>query len=176
MSVIRLTQGQVALVDEEDYERLLSFKWYAWINPPRSTFYAVRSIRIHGKKSAQRIYMHRVITDAQRGEIIDHINRNSLDNRRANLRRVSQHQSTLNRRLLMASNTSGFRGVTPRRRGRAWYAQITVNYRNIYLGTFDSPEEAAVAYDAAALKYYGPEFAQLNFRSLLPKGKGAPTK
>jgi AP2 domain/HNH endonuclease len=154
---INLTRGQVALVDEKDYEWLSSFKWYAWFSPRTKGFYARRSIYPSTGAS-----MHRVILDANPGQIVDHINRNTLDNRRANLRFATISQSNQNTRVLTTRNKSGFRGVSLVRATKKWRVVISLNGRNIDLGRFACIKDAALAYDTAARKLYG-DFAQLNF-------------
>ena len=109
--------------------------------------------------------MHRVIISAVPGQIVDHINRDTLDNRRGNLRIVTARQNVLNSRLLQAHNRSGYRGVCWQSDRRKWRATIHVNRRNIHLGWFHCPEEAARAYDFAA-KQLHEGFSPLNFEEV----------
>jgi hypothetical protein len=150
MKEIPLTQGKVALVDDEDYPHLSAFKWHL------NAGYAARSHPWDGKR--RRTFMHDQLLPAPPGFFTDHRNRNRLDNRRENLRISTRSQNAANRRL-PRTNTSGFRGV--HRSGRGWAATITCAGKHYYLGTFDTPEEAATAYDKKALELFG-EFASLN--------------
>jgi hypothetical protein len=157
MRQIPLTQGQVALVDDEDYAILGQFKWYALRKP--NTFYAMRNVRSTRTASGHTaVKMHQVIMEAE-GRLVDHENGNGLDNRRHNLRfaTVPQNQHNSGRQV---NNTSGYKGVWRDRGG--WRTAIRVNGRRLNLGTFGNPIDAARAYDAAARQHHG-EFAQLNF-------------
>lgn len=158
MKKIPLTRGLFALVDDEDFERLSRHKWRA-----NSGGYAVRdSPSVNGKRHA--IYMHREIMSPASGVVIDHINGDKRDNRRENLRVCSRSENLRNQRR-RSDNTSGFKGVnrhTQKGLRHPWIARVKVNHRGIHLGCFATPEEAARAYDAAALKHHG-EFAHLNF-------------
>lgn len=147
-------KGQhVALVDDADYDFLSAFKWHA--HPMRRTVYAQRALRRpDGGWTTQ--YMHVLMTGWRR---TDHINGDGLDNRRANLREVTNVENARNSRI-PRQNTSGFKGVT--RDGSRWRARIGVNYRNRIIGWFRTPEEAALAYDQAARELFG-EHAALNF-------------
>jgi hypothetical protein len=91
---------------------------------------------------------------------VDHINGNTLDNRKENLRICTQNQNGKNR-LLNKNNVSGYKGVTYKKANKLWCAQIVVNYHKMYLGLFTTAEAAALAYNEAAKKYHG-EFAKLN--------------
>jgi AP2 domain/HNH endonuclease len=159
--VIHLTRDQVTIVDRDDFEWLNQWKWQAEFCPNTSGFYAVRGIKDEaGKPGTAR--MHRLIIGAQPGQIVDHVDRNSLNNTRANLRIVTAEQNSVNCRLLKRHNTSGFRGVSWDKRDKLWRAALSVNRRTIYLGGFKTPEAAAAAYDAAAKKQHGG-FSPLNF-------------
>lgn len=151
-----LTQGKVALVDDEDYERLKHFKWSVLRKPDR--YYARRNI-----KRPQRggIYLHREIMNAPPGMQVDHINGDGLDCRRANMRLATNAENGQNR-IKRVHNTSGFKGVRLDKRRKKWSARIWVNNKEIHLGMFEIIEEAARAYDEAARKYHG-EFARTNF-------------
>lgn len=106
------------------------------------------------------VYMHRLIVEALAGQHVDHANGDRSDNRRENLRTCTRSQNLANR-TKDRDNTSGYKGVFLKRPGR-WFSQIGVNGRLIYLGTFDVPQDAAKAYDAAARSYHG-DFARTNF-------------
>jgi len=105
------------------------------------------------------VYFHRVVFNSvvPRGYVVDHINGNTLDNRKANLRLASRHDNARNCKIPI-DNKSGFKGVIWRPREKKWYAQISVNKKTIYLGTFDDPHVASEAYQLAAKKYFGEFF------------------
>lgn len=157
MKEIPLTRGKVALVDDEDYERLSQFKWWAIrANPQyREVFYAQTGYR------TARTFMHRMIMNPPEGMFVDHINGDGLDNRKSNLRLATHKENMRNKRYLKPGQTSCKKGVYWDRQNSKWRAQITVDGKNIYLGLFASEEGAGRAYDRAAQQYFG-EFAHLN--------------
>ena len=162
MKTIPLTQGREAIVDDCDYEYLMQWKWRFEREAHRRTGYAVRSYRGDGQR--HHLCMHRLVADrsglAVDGKQIDHIDGDGLNNCRSNLRVSTTSQNHANRRP-NRNNTSGFKGVTWKRRWKKWLAQIEVAGHNHYLGGFDDPRDAARAYNEAALKHFG-EFACLN--------------
>lgn len=155
---IPLTKGQVALVDDEDYTWAASIRWqYSATGGEGRQGYAIS--RPGSRKTVKTVYMHRVIAGARRGEVVDHIDGDKLNNRRSNLRPCSHTENARNRPKT-ARNTSGFKGV--KREGRRWIATIRVEGRQRRVGAFDTVIEGARAYDIAAIEHYG-EFARLNF-------------
>lgn len=143
--------GLCAMVDAADYEWLSRFTWRA-ISGGGDTFYAYT--RCHGKLC----YMHRMIMNPPAGMVVDHKNRDGLDNHRINLRNATRRQNSINR--AWDAGVSGFRGVYPC--GDKWQARIGHRRRILYVGLFDDPAEAARAYDRKAIELHG-EFACLNF-------------
>ncbi|MDP9317093.1 MAG: HNH endonuclease, partial [Chloroflexota bacterium] len=131
---ITLTQGKVALVDDEDYESLSSHKWRY-----HNAGYAVRT---EGTRS---VLMHRVIMQAPVGMEVDHINRDRLDNRRTNLRLCSHMENCRNNSTHKGS--SQYKGVYWDKANQRWVSRIVVSYKDIYIGSFSSELEAAHAYD-----------------------------
>jgi len=154
---IPLSQGLYALVDDADFERLTRRKWYA--RRTASGFYAMsnRSRRLGVKRA---VFMHREIINAPPGSICDHVNGNTLDNRRENLRLATSNQNRMNARR-QSNNKTGYKGVSYEiRRGR-WRSDIRPFGEHVFLGYFDDPKSAAIAYNEAAHKYYG-EFSRIN--------------
>jgi uncharacterized protein (DUF2249 family) len=159
MKEINLTKGKVALVDDEDYEYLLQWKWYA-VERGCGIWYAARHTSKGGKSRI--IFMHRVILQTSEGLDTDHRNGNGLDNRRENLRSCShmnniRHQS----RRLSSTKSSLFKGVYLHKDDNLWRVKITVNKKVINIGEFKDETKAALAYNNAATRYFG-EFAKLN--------------
>lgn len=153
---IPLTQGKVALVDDEDAELVLAHRWCA--SKDRTTFYAMRASGSRSDGTRKITRLHTFLTG---WPLVDHINGNGLDNRRANLRPASHSENLRNQRLSRA-NTSGYKGVVWHRASKRWHARIKLNGRTISLKYHATPEDAAHAYDAAAVELHG-EFARLNF-------------
>jgi hypothetical protein len=156
---IYLGDGEWTIVDVDIYYRLGNLKWYLKGN--RGTkFYAVRSVKI-GIGRTKMLSLHREIMNQPKGVLVDHKNNCSLDNRRANLRLATPSQNAQN--APKRKNTSSrFIGISFDKRRKKWRASISYKGKRIWLGYFDNEIDAALAYDAAARKYYG-EFARLNF-------------
>ena len=151
---ITLTQGQTAIVDAADYAWVSQYKWCAMRT--RNTVYAVR-----GTKQGLQL-LHRFILGLEKGDPrnVDHVDENGLNNCRSNLR-IAMH-SPNGANTSRVSGQSRYKGVSPGWRAGKWRAGIKVRYRAIHLGTFNSEEDAARAYDEAAKEYFG-EFANTNF-------------
>ena len=144
---IELTQGQVALVDHEDYERVAAHKWYAHWNRHNNSYYA-RSL-ICGRQ----VYMHSFIMGVKPGEMVDHWNHDTLDNRRANLRRCDAYANMGNGQK-HSDGMGKYKGIMPGKNGR-WKAEICVRRTRHYLGQYGTQEEAYAAYSKAALELRG---------------------
>lgn len=156
MREIPLTSGGFALVDDEDFDRVTEAgSWYA--HESLNTSYATQNYRPDGGKYTTR-RMHSFITGLP---YVDHVNGNGLDNRRTNLRLATASQNQANQRM-RRDNTSGFRGVYWHAPGRRWRALIIAKGKRISLGYYDAREDAARAYDAAAIEFFG-EYARPNF-------------
>ena len=162
MKEIQLTQGKVAIVDDEDFERISQYKWYATCEKRRKkqVFYAQRMSSINGKRIS--IKLHRFIMNNPADFQIDHKNGNGLDNRKSNLRLATAYQNHQNI-IYLKPSASGFRGVYPIKNGKRFEAKISAYGKNYFLGCFNAPEEAARAYDRKAKELHG-EFAVLNFQ------------
>lgn len=152
MKEIKLSQGKVALVDDEDYEYLNQWEWHAAKNG--NTYYAGRYFKINGKQTL--IKMHRLIANTPDGLIVDHIDHNGLNNQKSNLRNCTPQENCFNS---IAWGISKYKGV--RKSGNKFRSSIYVNNKEIYLGVFDREEDAAIAYNEAVKKYRG-EFANIN--------------
>lgn len=158
MKVIELTKGYKALVDDADYEALSQYRWHALDCIGRVI--AVRAI-YNPNGAPRRVYMHRIIANTPDGMETDHINGDTLDNRRANLRTCTHQENTRNAK--PRAHSSKYKGVAYSRQAHKWIAQIRHNNKLIYLGAFDDEADAARAYDDRAIKLFG-EFAYLNKR------------
>lgn len=158
MKKIPLSQGKVALVDDEDYDYLMQWNWC--VKKHRGTYYARRSNWIVGQGQGKATYMHRIIMNTPDNMITDHIDHNGLNNQKTNLRVCTTRDNLRNR---TPKGRSGYLGVFYCNKQRSIYAKINVNRIQSYLGTYATEELAARAYDEAARKIYG-EYANLNFK------------
>lgn len=167
MKEIILTRGKVAIVDDGDYEMLMQWKWLVQNGTGNSKdhWYARRVDTSGGGRKL--ISMHRLIMGiTDKSLVVDHINHNTLDNRKENLRVCTPEQNRKNRRSSTGS-TSKYLGVSKQisKRGDKvytwWKAEIRPTGGYMYLGIFKNEEDAARKYNEAALELYG-EFANLN--------------
>jgi hypothetical protein len=148
---VPIKNTRAALVDDGDALRVGSISWHAFNNSKDQLVYA------RGWHRGRCVLMHRFLLDPPRGVQVDHINGDTLDNRRENIRLATASQNLCNRRPF---GKSGFKGV--HRTRTAWLARIGFDGKSLHLGSFQTAEEAAKAYDAKAKERYG-EFARLNF-------------
>jgi hypothetical protein len=151
---IPLTQGKVALIDDEDFERVNQFKWCA-LKTRGGKFYAER------KENGQHVYLHRFLMDAPADMEVDHIDHNRLNCQKHNMRLATNAGNAKNA-VKHRDNTSGFKGVSFNKGCGKYQSQIRADGVRHFLGYYDDPTEAARAYDAAARKLHG-DFAVANF-------------
>lgn len=143
-----------AIVDSEQFDLLNEFKWCL-----NNNGYAVTRGK-HNQKG-KLIFMHHLVFGIFPLEsLIDHINRNPLDNRVNNLRIANKSENGINR-MENKNNTSGYKGVTYLKNNNKWMAGIKINYKRKYLGSFNTALEASIAYDKEAKKQFG-DYSYLN--------------
>jgi len=150
MREIELTQGQTAIVDDEDYEALNVRSW------------CYHDKYAYSKIDGKVIAMHRHLLDAPKGMDVDHANGDTLDNRRCNIRVCTRSQNMQNFDGFKNRRKSRFKGLQYKKRDKLWEPVITVNGKRIYCGASKDEEQAARNYDRAAIKHFG-EFAKTNF-------------
>jgi hypothetical protein len=155
---IDLGKGHIAIIDDEDAELVVGFKWYA-MKAPHGKFYAAGWK--HMPPGRYFVHLHRLIANAQPTEIIDHIDRDPLNCRRSNLRRSTTHQNCYNKGPRQRPHSSKYKGVFQCRKTGRFRAQITFRGKRTYLGYFASEEEAARAYNEKVIELFG-EFGYLN--------------
>lgn len=148
---IPLTQGKFTVVDDVDFETFSKFKWFFHKG------YALRNSKPDKDGARTIIRLHREILSAPNGLSIDHINGNSLDNRKVNLRFCTHAENLCNRKVSSASKT-GVKGV--QLRANRFIARIGKNGKRIHLGSFKTMDEAISAYEISAIKTHG-EFAKI---------------
>jgi len=151
MREITLTKGKVALVDDEDYERLNKYKW-STNSCAGSIFYARRWVSSKSRGNPHHETMHRHIMNPPNGKGIDHIDGNGLNNQKSNLRIVNQRENCQNRHQIKTSQFPGvhLRTLKNTKTLHRWQAQIQIRDKIKYLGIFKTEEEAQLAYKEAA--------------------------
>jgi len=159
---IPLTQGQVAMVDDEDYERVSEFKWYAHWDLRGRTYTARRGKLVSESEDGKlgHIFLHRFVMDVPKGAEIDHRDHDTLNDQKSNLRICTHSQNNMNK-LKWKGCSSRFKGVSWKKERLKWRAQIQKDNKQHHLGYFNSEEESALAYNKAASKIFG-DFAVLN--------------
>ena len=162
VAYITLTRGYEAVIDADDAPLVSGANWCSL--PTKNTVYAVRGEMCDGK--LRTIYLHRVVMRAVCSSHIDHVDRNGLNNRKANLRKATKAQNQWNTGQ-NARNTSGFKGVSWDRGTNKWRAQISAGRGRKYLGVFITAEEAHAAYQSAAAEMHG------TFAVIQPEQPGA---
>lgn len=153
MKILRIDSPKYGLInvllDDEDYERIKkdfeNLKWTVTKN--RNKFYVQK--RVNGKN----IYLHRYIMNCPKGKYVDHINHNTLDNRKQNLR-ITNNADNLRNGEIRVNNKTGIKGVYFDNKRNKYVANIKVNYKGIFLGRFDTLEEATQIRKEAEIKYW----------------------
>ena len=160
-------RGIFTIVDDEDFEYLSKWKWHALKNP-----FDYRVCRLDRKEDGEwgkMVLLHRIVINAPKGVEVDHINGDSLDNRKINLRLCTSAQNKYNRH--KANSKTGYKGVyLSGFKKNKYYVQIMVDGKGIHLGMFNDLITAAEAYDKAAIKYFG-SFAWTNLQINTKGGK-----
>lgn len=145
MKEIKLTQGQKAIVDDEDFDRLNKHKWCAWWNKGTKSYYAVRNtVLANGKRRLE--YMHRVIHGLAYGDKrqVDHKDHNTLDNRKENLIITTHHKNNQNR-INPSINGVGVYRRKGHNRKKPYKVDVMVNRKMCHIGYYSTKEEAQEA-------------------------------
>jgi hypothetical protein len=143
-----LKNGLNFTIDKDDYDLIKNYSWQT-----NSENYVQTTIN---NKSVK---LHRFLMNPKENEYVDHINHNTLDNRKENLRVCTNEENCRNKRTYK-NNTSGVKGVTWMKKNQVWIARITYNKKRIHLGCFSTLEEAKKSRQEAEIKYFG-EFRYL---------------
>lgn len=158
------TKPLFALVDDDVHDRVFGSKRYATRRKSQAYPYVYRFVEANGSKTCERLHRHILgVIDGidLTGKVIDHINGDPLDNRRENLRVCVDRQNLRNQSMRRVQKTSAYKGVSQSKNHRRWRASIFVDYKRVHIGYFDTPEQAAEAYDNAARSMHG-EYARTN--------------
>lgn len=147
--------GYSVLIDDDDYDIIKSHIWHARMCGTGGP-YVICQERNHYKRKEYKL--HRLITNAQPGDQVDHINLNTLDNRKSNLR-ICTHAENQHNRKMYKTNKSGYKGVYWYKPTKKWKAQISIDGKRISLGYFKDIIDAHEAYKEAAIRLYG-EYAR----------------
>lgn len=132
-----------AIINAKYYDLVVKWKWRLGDGCVTGSIGKEKSIKLH-----------RLITNAPAGMVVDHINHNVLDNREENLRVCTQTQNSYNTKM-KSNNTSGYIGVTWNEKLNKWQSAITVNRKSIYLGVFKDINDAVTIRRKAEIKYFG---------------------
>jgi len=157
MKKILLTKNQFSIVDDEDFDKVNKHKWCSSFNRYTRCYVALRALPKEDGGKKQMLLMHRFILNAPKGIMVDHINHNSLDNRKINLRLCTNSQNQMNV-LKHKKSLSGYKGVSLNKETMKWISKIVFNKKTINLGYFIDKIDAAKAYNEKAKELFG-EFA-----------------
>ena len=140
----------VSLIDTEDLDKLIKFdiRFYLWKEKNIDRYYVV------GGENKTTVQMHRIIMDTPKGEVVDHMYGNTLDNRKKNLRNVSVSENMQNRVTLPSNNKSGVIGVFYSEKKKRWVVQVSINKKRKHVGYFINKEEAMEANLLFRKKHY----------------------
>jgi hypothetical protein len=158
MKLLQLNKGLYAKVDDEDYEELLKYNWRA--KKDGNVYYVSTGGYYKGKNNVK--ILHRYIMNAPKGCMVDHVDGDGLNCQRHNMRLCNNQQNQFNQRIKTTNNKSSiYKGVVSLRTCNSHQAFIRINKVKVYLGSFKTPEAAAVCYNNAAIEHFG-EFARIN--------------
>lgn len=129
---ISLTRGKEAIIDSDDFGKVSQSKWHFEHGYARGSF------------NGRRVYLHQLIMQTKKGQVVDHINRNKLDNRKKNLRICSQSENMLNGGM-WSHNSSGIRGVSRHSQMKKWRARVKIHGKEVHLGLFPTKKLASEA-------------------------------
>lgn len=152
MKIIQLTRGKQTMVDDDDYDELSRFKWW-------TDAYGYALTSIGGRRDKKNVRMHRMIVQAKKGEVVDHIDGDPLNNQRNNLRIGTQKENIRNSK--PRKSRSGYKGVSWYKQTSSWVARVVCDGKYYHVGYYKNPEDAARAYNKKATELFG-EFARLN--------------
>lgn len=158
MTELLLSDGSIALIDDDDYQKASLLCWRA--SSRRTVTYARAYVRGSGRKNCKRVYLHRYLLELSPGFDVDHINGNGLDCRRTNMRVATKQQNRMNEGCCR-KHSSIYKGVHWHRQTQLWRADIGYNGKTLTLGHFKIERDAAAAYDLAAIRLFG-DFARTN--------------
>ena len=157
---LKISRGLFTLIDREDFKRVnAEGKWFANQRGRDGIFYAARNGKYLNGKRGKKIYLQNFILGFPKNKVVDHINLDTLDNRKSNLR-VCSRSENLRNKSRYSNNKSGYKGVAKRKNG--YYSYIRKNNKRFHLGVFKTAKGAAEKYDAIAIQKFG-KFARLNF-------------
>jgi len=154
MKMIKLQNSdKVALIDNEDYDLVKPYLWSLLKRKHRNHVFTYVGCKV--------IYMHSLILPCSRPKEVDHANGEGLNNQQFNLRICYRSNNAANKSKTKSATSSKYKGVSWIKRDNLWDVRLTKNYKQIIIGHFKTEREAAIAYNEAALRYFG-EFAKLN--------------
>lgn len=150
--------GQVAMVDNEDYDWISKFSWH--LKNSGTVLYARCNVVLDNKHTT--MTMHRMVMTAKKGQIVDHIDRNGLNNQKYNLRFATKAQNKMNC-ISHKNSSSKYKGVHWNKVSKVWQSRIQFEGKKIFLGAFDNEIEAARAYDKKSIEIFG-EYSRVNLK------------